>query len=86
MRKQAYTTDIDDPLVWGSLRLTPIICKYVYMYIMYNMYMFCAIWEVAQSADCIVQSKDPQIACQSADCMCNLQIAQMQSAQFMDGV
>ena len=32
------------------------------------MYMFRAIWEFAQSADCVAQTEDPQIACQSADC------------------
>ena len=36
-------------------------------------YMFHAIWEFAQSADCIVQTEDPLNVCQSA---CILQIAQ----------
>ena len=31
-------------------------------------YMFRAIWEFAQSADCIAQTEDPQNACQFADC------------------
>ena len=30
-------------------------------------YMFRAIWEFAQSADCVAQTEDPQNACQSAD-------------------
>ena len=29
--------------------------------------MFRAIWEFAQSADCVAQTEDPQNACQSAD-------------------
>ena len=33
-------------------------------------YMFCAMWEFAQSTDCVVQTKDPQNAYQSADCHC----------------
>ena len=31
--------------------------------------MFRAIWEFAQSADCVAQTEDPQNACQSADCV-----------------
>ena len=31
--------------------------------------MFHAIWEFAQSADCIALTEDPQNACQSADCV-----------------
>ena len=30
--------------------------------------MFRAIWEFAQSADCVAQTEDPQNACQSVDC------------------
>ena len=30
-------------------------------------YMFSAIWEIAQSADCVAQTEDPQNACKSAD-------------------
>ena len=33
------------------------------------MIMLHAIWEFTHSADCIVQSRNPQIACQSADCI-----------------
>ena len=38
---------------------TSINCLYIYM--------FRPIWEFAQSADCVAQTEDPQIACQSAD-------------------
>ncbi len=34
----------------------------------YNVTMFHAIWEFAQSADCARQSENPQIGSQSADC------------------
>ena len=32
-------------------------------------HLFHAIWELSQSADCVTQSENPQIACQSADCV-----------------
>ena len=58
------------------------VCTYIHIYIYtyvhayihsyihvhtYIIYMFRAIWEFAQSADCVAQTEDPQIACQSAD-------------------
>ena len=51
------------------------------------MYMFRAIWEFAQSADCVAQTEDPQTVCQSADwhAICrlrNLQIVQTVEAQI----
>ena len=33
----------------------------------FNVYMFRAVWEFAQSADWVVQTEDPQNRCQSAD-------------------
>ena len=48
----------------------------LYIYI----YMFHAMWEFTQSADCATQSEKPQIACQSADCVCNMGILRLRSA------
>ena len=41
-------------------------------------YMFRAIWEFAQSRDCVAHSQNPEIALQSRDCavrLRNLEIA-----------
>ena len=45
-------------------------------------YMFRAIWEFAQSADCVVQIEDPQNACQSADSQIarNIYIVELKAA------
>ena len=40
---------------------------HVYLYMYMYMYMLRAIWEFAQSADCVTQTEDPQNASQSAD-------------------
>ena len=49
------------------------------------MYMFRAIWELAQSLDCVAHSQNPEIAFQSRDCATivrNLQIAQITHAHY----
>ena len=38
-------------------------------------HMFHAIWEFAQSRDCVAHSQNPEIAFQSRDCAANLEIA-----------
>ena len=52
-------------------------CSKAWMLYIY-IYMFCTIWEFAQSRDRAAHSQNPEIACQSRDCVApvrNLEIA-----------